>query len=55
MKTFDIKSDINPETYQDEYLLTISEGKHKNSLKLQTDELLNLYDEVKHAVETTIV
>ena len=27
MKTFDVKSSINPDTYQDEYLLTIKDNK----------------------------
>ena len=54
MKTFDVKSSINPDTYQDEYLLTINDNKKKFSMNLDTCELLDLYEEVKHAVDTTI-
>ena len=54
MKTFDVKSSINPDTYQDEYLLTIKDNKKKIKVNLDTAELLDLHEEVKHAVDTTI-
>lgn len=55
MKRFDIKSDINQDTYMDEFSLIITEDTHSNIFKLDVDELLNLHQEVKHAVETNII
>lgn len=54
MKNFDIKSDINEITYEDEYKLVITEDNDKQQISLTTDELLDLYHETKHAVETHI-
>lgn len=54
MKTFDIKTTINEVTYEDEYELKIKEESSKTVIKMTTDELLDLYNETKHAVETNI-
>ena len=54
MKTFDIKTSINEVTYEDEYELKIKEDSSNTSIKLTTDELLDLYHETKHAVDTNI-
>ena len=56
MKHFDIKSDINPETYMDEFTLIISEkNKPTQKIEMNTAELLDLEREVKHAIETNII
>ena len=54
MKTFDIKTKINEITFEDEYELKIKEDSSKTIIKMTTDELLDLYNETKHAVETNI-
>lgn len=54
MKTFDIQYNINQDTYMDEFQLKIHENKSVTNISLTVDELLNLYYEIKHAVETTI-
>jgi hypothetical protein len=54
MKSFDIKADINNETYEDEFTLCISEKRKKQYFELTVNELLDLYEEVKHTVETNI-
>lgn len=57
-KYFDIKADINPDTYQDEYKLHIIDRECENVshiyVDLTTEELLDLHDAVRHAVETNI-
>lgn len=55
MKRFDIKASINPETYIDEFSLTVTE-KNKQIAKIDMDsaDLLELEREVKHAVDTNI-
>lgn len=54
MKRFDIKSDINPETYIDEFCLIITENKSIQKINMDVAELLDLEREVKHAIETNI-
>lgn len=54
MKTFDIKADINQETYEDEFKLCINDNGAKHFYDLDVNELLDLYEETKHAVETNI-
>lgn len=55
MKRFDIKSDINPETYIDEFTLIVTEkNKPTQTINMDTAELLDLEREVRHAVETNI-
>ena len=53
-KSFDIKANINQETYEDEFVLIITENRKKQKFDLAVDELLDLYQEIKHAVETNI-
>ena len=57
-KYFDIKSDINPDTYQDEYKLIIIDRNYDKVshvyVDLTIEELLDLYDTVRHAVDTNI-
>lgn len=56
MKTFDINVTIDETTYQDKFKLTIREHKKVvNTVELSTEELIFLYDEVKHAIDTNIV
>ena len=56
MKRFDIKSDINPITFIDEFSLIITEkNKPTQKIDMDTAELLDLEREVRHAVETNIV
>ena len=54
MKYFDIKANINQETYEDEFVLIITENRKNQKFDLTVDELLDLYQEIKHAVETNI-
>lgn len=54
MKSFDIKANINQETYEDEFVLIITENHKNQKFDLTVDELLDLYQEIKHAVETNI-
>ena len=54
MKTFDIKVNINEETYDDEFILRIIEDKASKIFVLDTAELLDLYQEIKHTVDTKI-
>ena len=54
MKTFDIRVDINHDTYEDEFVLYICENNAKQAFPLSVDELLDLYHELKHTVETNI-
>jgi hypothetical protein len=54
MKTFDIKVNINQETYEDEFVLRIIEDKVSKIIILDTPELLDLYQEIKHTVDTNI-
>lgn len=54
MKSFDIRANINQETYEDEFVLIITENRTKQKIELTVDEILDLYQEIKHAVETNI-
>lgn len=54
MKTFDIQVNINQDTYDDEFILRIIEDKVSRIFVLDTPELLDLYQEIKHAVDTNI-
>lgn len=54
MKTFDIKADINQETYEDEFTLCIKDNGVNHYYDMNMNELLDLYEETKHAVETNI-
>ena len=55
MKRIDVKSDINFETYDDEFkLIFINDDNSTINIHLNSSELLDLYYEIKHAVETTI-
>lgn len=54
MKTFDIKANINQDTFEDEFVLSIIENRATQMFDLSVDELLDLYQEIKHTVETNI-
>ena len=49
-----IKNESTGETYEDEFVLIITENRKNQKFDLTVDELLDLYQEIKHAVETNI-
>lgn len=55
MKRFDIRVDFSEDTYLDEFILKITDDNERNIIKMDTAEILELYNEVKHAVETNII
>lgn len=54
MKNVDVKVNINPDTYEDEFVLILCEDKKKYCFTFSEPEFLDFYQEIKQAVESNI-